>query len=42
MAVQIWLLVLFLVYSCGRELIRAVGRDEVLRLFFGRPSAATR
>ena len=36
LAVQIWLVVLFLIYASMRELIRVVGRDQVLRMFFGR------
>ena len=34
-AVQIWLLVLFFVYCALRELIRVVGRERVLSMFFG-------
>ena len=34
-AIQIWLLVLFLVYTSLRELIRVMGKDEVVRVFFG-------
>lgn len=37
-AVQIWLLVLFLVFSAFRELVRAIGRAEVVRLFLSHPS----
>ncbi len=36
-AIQIWLLVLFLVYSAGRELVRALGSERVLDIFFRRP-----
>lgn len=36
-AVQIWLLVLLLVYCALRELVRALGRERVLHLFFGSP-----
>ncbi len=39
-AVQIWLLVLFFVYSAFRELVGSMGRAEVLRLFLGRPSGS--
>jgi hypothetical protein len=41
-AVQIWLVVLFLVYSALRELVRVLGRDRVLSMFFGarRPKPA--
>ena len=34
-AVQILLLVLFLMYCSGRELVRVLGRDRVRILFFG-------
>jgi hypothetical protein len=34
-AVQILLLVLILLYCTGRELVRVIGRDKVLRMFFG-------
>lgn len=34
-AVQLWLLVLFFVYCALRELIRVLGRDRVLSIFFG-------
>ena len=34
-AIQIWLFVLFLVFTALRELIRVMGRDEVMRVFFG-------
>jgi hypothetical protein len=33
--VQIWLAVLFLMYSAIRELIRVLGRDRMVRMFFG-------
>lgn len=33
--VQMWLLVLLLVYCTGRELIEAVGRERVFAMFFG-------
>ena len=36
-SVQIWLLVLFFVYSALHELVRVMGRDEVLHMFFGTP-----
>lgn len=38
-AVQIWLFVLFFVFSALRELSRALGRGAVQRLFFGRPQS---
>lgn len=34
-AIQIWLLLLFTVYCSLRELGRVIGRQEVLRMFFG-------
>lgn len=36
-AIQIWLLVFFLVYSAGRELVRALGNERVLDIFFRPP-----
>jgi hypothetical protein len=35
--VQLWLLVLLLLYCALRELVRALGRDQILRLFFFDP-----
>ena len=35
--VQVWLAVLFLLYSAIRELIRVLGRDRVLHMFVGWP-----
>ena len=37
--IYIWLSVLLFVYCALRELIRAIGRDQVVRLFFGSGSA---
>ena len=34
-AVQILLFVLILMYCTARELIRVIGKDKVLRIFFG-------
>ena len=34
-AIQLWLIVLIFVYCALREFVRAVGRREVLRMFFG-------
>ena len=34
-AVQILLLLLILMYCTGRELVRVIGKDKVLRIFFG-------
>jgi hypothetical protein len=36
-AVQIILLVLIVMYCTGRELVRVIGRERVLRMFFGPP-----
>src|SRR5262245_40184661 len=36
-AVQIILFVLILMYCTARELVRVIGRDTVLRMFFGPP-----
>jgi len=33
--VQMWLLVLFFVFCAMRELVRAIGREQVIRLFIG-------
>lgn len=38
--VQLWLLVLLLIYCAFRELARALGRDRIIRLFFHQPSTA--
>ena len=34
-AIQIILLMLILMYCTGRELVRVIGRDKALRIFFG-------
>ncbi len=34
-AVQIWLLMLLLGYSIGREIVRAMGKRKILEMFFG-------
>ncbi len=39
-AIQLWLVVLLLVYCAARELIRAIGPHEVRRMFFG-PASGT-
>jgi hypothetical protein len=36
LAIQLWLVVLLFVYCASRELIRVIGRDKVIELFFGR------
>jgi len=33
--VQMWLVVLFLAYCTMRELIRVIGKEEIMRMFFG-------
>lgn len=33
--IQIWLVVLFFVYCAMRELVRAIGKDKVVHMFFG-------
>ena len=35
-ATQLWLIVLLFVYCALRELIRAIGREKVIEVFFGR------
>lgn len=39
--VQVWLLVLLLVYCALRELVRALGRERVVRMFFIQPPNPT-
>jgi len=36
--VQLWLLILLLLYCTIRELVRALGRDRIIRLFFKDPA----
>ena len=36
-AIQIILFVLILMYCIGRELVRVIGKDKAIRLFFGPP-----
>ena len=38
-AIQLWLVVLIFVYCAGRELVRILGRERVLHIFFGHPGA---
>lgn len=38
--VQLWLLILLLVYCAFRELVRALGRDRIIRMFFHDPAKA--
>ena len=36
--VQLWLLILLLVYCAFRELVRALGRERIIRMFFQAPA----
>ena len=38
-AIQLWLIVLLFVYCSLREMVRAIGREKVVDLFFGRTAA---
>jgi hypothetical protein len=38
-AIQLWLIVLLFVYCALRELIRAIGREKISDMFFGRRAA---
>lgn len=38
--IQLWLLILLLVYCTFRELVRALGRERVIRIFFHKPAQA--
>ena len=38
--IQLWLAVLFFIYCAMRELVRAIGREKVIRMFFGGKSNA--
>ena len=38
-AIQLWLIVLIFIYCATRELVRAIGRKQVLMMFFGAPRA---
>jgi len=40
-AIQILLFVLILMYCTARELVRVIGRDKVMRIFFGPMPAST-
>jgi hypothetical protein len=37
---QIWLTVLFFIYCALRELVRVIGRDKVMQMFFSGPNSA--
>ena len=36
-AIQLWLTVLIFVYCASRELIRIIGRERIMRIYFGGP-----
>ncbi|HXJ79724.1 MAG TPA: hypothetical protein VMS64_13715 [Candidatus Methylomirabilis sp.] len=38
-AVELWLVVLLFVYCAMRELVRAIGREKIIEMFFGRRAA---
>jgi len=40
--IQMWLAVLLLIYCAMRELIRVVGRDRFIQMFFGNPKKLTK
>ncbi len=39
-SIQIWLLVLFFAYAALHEMVLFIGRDEVIRMFIGKPTPA--
>jgi len=41
-AIQLWLIVLLFVYCALRELIRALGREQIVDMVFGRRAARSR
>jgi len=40
-AIQLWLTVLIFVYCAMRELVRVIGRDRVVQIFFGNPRSSS-
>jgi len=36
-AIQLWLVVLIFVYCAARELIRILGRERIVHIYFGHP-----
>jgi hypothetical protein len=40
--VQLWLLILLLVYCAFRELVRALGRERIIKMFFHDPATSER
>ena len=41
-AVQLWLVVLLFVYCALRELVRVIGRERIVHMFFGMPAVHQR
>src|SRR5262245_43124842 len=41
-AVQLWLVVLIFIYCAMRELVRVIGRQRVVAIFFGAPASVPR
>jgi hypothetical protein len=41
-AIQLWLVVLIFIYCAMRELVRVIGRQQVVRIFFGAPTSLSR
>ena len=41
-AVQLWLVVLIFIYCAMRELVRVIGRQQVVNIFFGAPASLPR
>jgi len=41
-ATQLWLVVLIFVYCTLRELVRVIGRQQVVKIFFGTPASVPR
>jgi hypothetical protein len=39
-AVQLWLLILLLIYCAFRELVRALGRERIITMFFTEPATS--
>ena len=40
-AIQLWLVVLIFVYCMMRELVRVIGRERVMQVYFGSPASRT-
>jgi hypothetical protein len=41
-AVQLWLFVLLLIYCSFRELVRVLGRERIIAMFFSEPATSSR